>query len=283
MSNEHNKRLIADGIVEVGPQKVTVALDDAAKAAIGIEMGDTFRDLDVVKDEYLTARRDFGTRIKAKEEHIRELTKQLREGETKREVPCTARAHLDRGELVVTRDDTGEEVSRRTLTAREIADYNQLRLDLDAAPTADAAVAIRTAFAARVVADAAPGAGPPQPGVHLSSKQEEPKRMQEVEFTADDLADVEEAGTFENDKGVFARWKTKNGRNIFVAQPAAPEATEATAATVDETMDIIDETTGDGMADVTDEVLHGEEVETDGLNDDDGPSYSYGDAAEARA
>ena len=149
-------------------------------------MGDTFRDLDVVKDEYLTARRDFGTRIKAKEEHIRELTKQLREGETKREVPCTARAHLDRGELVVTRDDTGEEVSWRTLTAREIADYNQLRLDLDAAPTADAAVAIRTAFAARVVADAALGAGPPQPGVHLSSKQEEPKRMQEVEFTADD-------------------------------------------------------------------------------------------------
>ncbi|MCB9507984.1 MAG: hypothetical protein H6697_09995 [Myxococcales bacterium] len=271
MSNEHDRRLIADGIVEVaaGPQKVTVALDDAAKAAIGIEMGDTFRDLDVVKDEYLTARRDFGTRIKAKEEHIRELTEQLRNGEAKREVPCTARAHLDRGELVVTRDDTGEEVSRRTLTAREVADYNQLRLDLDAAPTADAAVAIRTAFAARVVADAAPGAGPPQPGVHLSSKQEEPKRMQEVEFTADDLADVEEAGSFESDKGVFARWKTRNGRNIFVAQPSA-EASREDLAHDEEALAAYDE-------------LHGEEVETDGLNDDDGPSYSYGDAAEARA
>lgn len=262
--NEFNRRLIAEGIVEVaaGPQKVKCALDDAAKAAIGIELGDNYGALRELEDEYLVVRREYGNKIKAKKEALNELVKELKAGETTREVPCTAIAYIGRGELVVTRDDTGEEVEKRTLTAREIGDYNQLRLALDMAAKVDDIAAQANAQAeieSFVQAAAAPtsSSGTPEPGEHRTSKQAEPKRMGSAVFTAEDLDGAEPDGSYIDAQGeTVARWKLASGRFVFVAGPV-PAVVEASA---DEAMDALDEVQGE------------EEVESD----DDGPSYGGG-------
>lgn len=118
-----------DPTIEERPIKklLRVNLTTEELSALAAKMAEDQATLERLEDEKKSVTKDFASRIEITTGTIRQEAGTYRQGWELREVQCSEVTDRRSGLLTVVRLDTGEEVSRRKLTAEEM----ELRLPLD--------------------------------------------------------------------------------------------------------------------------------------------------------
>lgn len=106
-----------------------VILTGEEKADLAERMAEHRADLQRLEDEKKQITKDFASRIELAQGTIRQESSTYLQGWEMRDVECIEITDKRAGFLTVVRQDTGEEVSRRKLTAEEM----ELKLPMDAA------------------------------------------------------------------------------------------------------------------------------------------------------
>lgn len=100
-------------------RRVPCILTDDEKTAIAKDAMESIAELTDLERAKKNAGKDFDNKIAATKEKIETLARAHREGIEQRLTPCTITLDYDRGVYLVCREDTGETVQERTLTADE--------------------------------------------------------------------------------------------------------------------------------------------------------------------